>query len=96
MAKGMINRVTLIGELEEDPEVETLNNQDCRAFLRLRTIVPQKQKRSTSVFSVVTYGKAARYAETLREGDRIYVEGYLQKTRYDDGFEVRAGQVVSL
>jgi len=89
MAEGL-NRVMLLGNLGADPELRM--TQGGQAVLKLRLATTEtyldrnraRQER-TEWHSVVIWGKRAEaLAKILTKGSRIFVEGGLRTSSYDD------------
>ncbi|WP_105589222.1 MULTISPECIES: single-stranded DNA-binding protein [Cronobacter] len=87
MAQRGVNKVILVGNLGQDPEVRYLPNGGAVASLRLATSESWRDKQTgemkeaTEWHRVVLYGKLAEVAgEYLRKGSQVYIEGQL-KTR---------------
>jgi single-strand DNA-binding protein len=87
--KGL-NRVTLIGNLGNDPEVKNLENNVKVAKFSLATTESYKDengtlKTITDWHSVVLWRGLADLTEKyLKKGSQIYVEGKLKNRSYDD------------
>jgi single-strand DNA-binding protein len=89
MAEGL-NRVMLLGNLGADPELRM--TQGGQALLKLRlatseTYVDKNRQRQerTEWHNVVIWGKRAEaLAKILTKGSRIFVEGGLRTSSYDD------------
>ncbi|EOC5825794.1 single-stranded DNA-binding protein [Cronobacter sakazakii] len=91
MASKGVNKVILVGNLGQDPEVRYMPNGGAVTSLRLATSEswPDKQtgemKEVTEWHSVVLYGKLAEVAgEYLRKGSQIYIEGQLRTRKWQD------------
>lgn len=91
MAKGTINKVILIGNLGQDPEVRYTPNGLAVANLGIATTESWKDKQSgelqerTEWHRIVLYGRTAEIAgEYLRKGSKVYVEGRLQTRKWQD------------
>jgi single-strand DNA-binding protein len=89
MAEGL-NRVMLLGNLGADPELRMTNGGQAVLKLRLATTENymdknrQRQER-TEWHNVVIWGKRAEaLAKILTKGSRIFVEGGLRTSSYDD------------
>ncbi|TCO83669.1 single-strand binding protein [Plasticicumulans lactativorans] len=90
MARG-INKVILVGNLGQDPEVRYMPSGDAIANLRIATTdswtdkqTGQKQDR-TEWHSVVLFKKLAEIAgEYLRKGSQVYIEGSLRTRKWQD------------
>ncbi|WP_163558346.1 single-stranded DNA-binding protein [Halomonas sp. NO4] len=88
MARG-VNKVILIGNLGQDPEVRFMPSGNPVANLRLATTDTwmdrqsgQRQER-TEWHNVVMFNKLAEIAQQyLKKGSRIYVEGRLQTRKW--------------
>lgn len=86
-----LNRVMLIGNLGDDPEVRSLNNGGEVVNLRIATSESWKDKdgqrqERTEWHRVVIFneglGKVAK--SYLRKGSKVYLEGQLQTRRWQD------------
>jgi single-strand DNA-binding protein len=89
MAEGL-NRVMLLGNLGADPELRMTQGGQAVLKLRLATSETymdknrQRQER-TEWHNVVIWGKRAEaLAKILTKGTRIFVEGGLRTSSYDD------------
>jgi single-strand DNA-binding protein len=89
MAEGL-NRVMLLGNLGADPELRMTSGGQAVLKLRLATTENyidknrQRQER-TEWHNVVIWGKRAEaLAKILTKGSRIFVEGGLRTSSYDD------------
>ena len=90
MAKG-INKVILVGNLGQDPEVRYMPNGNGVANITLATSDSYKDKNTgqmvdkTEWHRVVFFGKLAEIVgEYCRKGSQIYVEGKLQTRKWTD------------
>lgn len=90
MARG-VNRVILVGNLGQDPEVRYLSNGGAVANISLATSEVWKdkqtgeQKERTEWHRVVIFGKLAEIAgEYLKKGSTVYIEGQLQTRKWQD------------
>lgn len=90
MASRGINKVILVGNLGQDPEVRYTANGKAVANLSLATSESWKDQsgqiqEKTEWHRVVLFGKLAEIAgEYLRKGSQIYVEGKLQTRKWQD------------
>lgn len=89
---GSVNKVILIGNLGQDPEVKSFQNGGRIANLRIATSENWKDKNTgerkerTEWHSVVLnsdglVGVAERY---LRKGSKVYIEGQLRTRKWQD------------
>jgi single-strand DNA-binding protein len=90
MAGGGVNKVILIGNLGQDPELRYTPNGAAVANLRIATNETwtdkngQKQER-TEWHSVVMWGKQAEIVKQyMAKGRQIYIEGRLQTRQWQD------------
>lgn len=90
MARG-VNKVTLIGNLGNDPEVRYSGNGKAVANVSLATAESWRDKDSgeqqerTEWHRVVFFGRLAEIvSEYLHKGSQIYVEGRLQTNKWQD------------
>ena len=90
MARG-VNKVILVGNLGQDPEVRYMPNGNAVANVSLATAESYKDKNTgqmvdkTEWHRVVFFGKLAEIVgEYVRKGSQIYVEGKLQTRKWTD------------
>jgi single-strand DNA-binding protein len=89
---GSVNKVILVGNLGQDPEVRRLGSGDPVVNLRIATSESWRDKQSgerrekTEWHSVVIFNEnLAKVAEQyLRKGAKVYVEGSLQTRQWED------------
>ncbi|ELY2519533.1 single-stranded DNA-binding protein [Cronobacter sakazakii] len=91
MASKGVNKVILVGNLGQDPEVRYMPNGGAVTSLRLATSESWRDKQTgemkevTEWHSVVLYGKLAEVAgEYLRKGSQVYIEGQLRTRKWQD------------
>ena len=86
----MVNKVILVGNLGQDPEVRHTNSGQPVANLRLATSRRVKDasgnwNEQTEWHSVVCFGRTAELVgQYLRKGSKVFVEGRLQTRSWDD------------
>lgn len=92
MARG-INKVTLVGNLGQDPEVKHLSNGNAVANFTIATSENWKDKQTgeskerTEWHRIVIYGKLAEIAgEYAKKGSQVYIEGKLQTRKWQDRY----------
>lgn len=84
----MLNKVMVIGNLGQDPELKTFGGQPCCKF-SVATSEKWKDKQGqaherTEWHRVTVWGKTAENcAKYLAKGRKVYVEGKLQTSSYD-------------
>ena len=90
MARG-INKVILIGNLGQDPEVKYMPNGGAVTNVTLATSESWKdkntgeQKENTEWHRVVFFRRLAEIAgEYLKKGSKVYIEGKLQTRKWQD------------
>ena len=87
-----VNKVILIGNVGKDPDVRYLDNHVCVARLSLATTergyvtqngaqIPDKTEWHRLVF---WRGLAEKVEKNVHKGDRIYVEGSIRYSNYED------------
>lgn len=85
-----LNRVMLLGNLGADPELRMTSGGSAVLKARLATSETyldksKERQERTEWHNVVVWGKRAEaLGKILRKGDRIYVEGGLRTSSYDD------------
>ncbi|WAT00352.1 single-stranded DNA-binding protein [Rouxiella chamberiensis] len=91
MASRGVNKVILVGNLGQDPEVRYMPNGGAVANITLATSeswrdkATGEQKEKTEWHRVVLFGKLAEVAgEYLRKGSQVYIEGALQTRKWTD------------
>lgn len=91
MAKRGVNKVILLGNVGQDPEVRTMANGESVANVTIATseVWNDKQtgekKEQTEWHRVTFWRKSAEIiAQYVKKGDRLYVEGKLQTRKWQD------------
>lgn len=91
MATRGVNKVILVGNLGQDPEVRYMPNGGAMANLTLATSESWRDKQDgeirehTEWHRVVVFGKLAEIAtEYLRKGAQVYIEGQLRTRKWTD------------
>ena len=94
MARG-VNKVILVGNLGQDPDVKYMPSGSAVANVSLATTDSWKDKQTgqqqdrTEWHRVVFYGRLAEIVgEYLKKGAQIYVEGRLQTRKWTDKHQV--------
>jgi single-strand DNA-binding protein len=90
MASRGVNKVILVGNLGNDPEVRYMPNGDAVANLSIATSESWKDKQGqlqekTEWHKLTAYRKLAEIiGEHVKKGSRLYVEGKLQTRKWQD------------
>ena len=91
MAQRGINKVILVGNIGQDPEVRFMPSGGAVANLTLATSETWKDKQSgeekekTEWHRVVIFGKLAEIAgEYVKKGSKVYIEGQLATRKWQD------------
>lgn len=91
MANRGINKVILVGNLGQDPEVRYMPNGSAVANFSVATSESWKDKQTgenrdrTEWHRVVIFGKLAEIAgEYIKKGTQVYLEGQLQTRKWQD------------
>ncbi|MFC0178569.1 single-stranded DNA-binding protein [Thorsellia kenyensis] len=91
MASKGVNRVIILGNLGQDPEIRRTQSGDPIATLNIATSetwrdkATGEEKSKTEWHRVVIFGKLAEIAEQyLKKGAQVYVEGQLQTRKWQD------------
>ena len=91
MASRGINKVILVGNIGQDPEIKYLPNGGAVANLTLATSDSYKDKNTgqevekTEWHRVCIFGKLAEICgEYVRKGSKLYIEGKLQTRKWQD------------
>lgn len=91
MASKGVNKVTIIGNLGQDPEIRYLSNSNAVANITVATSeswidkANQQKREETEWHRCVCYGKLAEICgEYLRKGAKIYLEGKLKTRKWQD------------
>lgn len=86
-----INKVIIVGNLGQDPEIRYMPNGGAVASLSLATSESWRDKQTgemrenTEWHRVVLFGKLAEVAgEYLRKGSQVYIEGQLRTRNWQD------------
>ena len=90
MAKG-INRVTIVGNLGQDPETKALPSGSYVTNISVATTEEWKDKQTgkkescTEWHRIVFFNRLAEIAgEYLKKGSQVYIEGKLQTRKWQD------------
>lgn len=93
MASKGVNKVILVGNLGQDPEVRYMPSGGAVANITLATSESWRDKQTgemkeqTEWHRVVLFGKLAEVAgEYLRKGSQIYIEGQLRTRKWTDQY----------
>ncbi|WP_252184272.1 single-stranded DNA-binding protein, partial [Escherichia coli] len=96
MASRGVNKVILVGNLGQDPEVRYMPNGGAVANITLATSeswrdkATGEMKEQTEWHRVVLFGKLAEVAsEYLRKGSQVYIEGQLRTRKWTDCFNTQ-------
>lgn len=91
MASRGVNKVIILGNLGQDPEVRFLPNGSAVANITIATSESWKDKQTgepkekTEWHSVSLFGKLAEVAgEYLKKGSKVYIEGQLQTRKWQN------------
>ncbi|KGD70397.1 single-stranded DNA-binding protein [Tatumella morbirosei] len=91
MASRGVNKVILVGNLGQDPEIRYMPNGGAVANITLATSESWRDKQTgenkevTEWHRVVLFGKLAEVAgEYLRKGSQVYIEGQLRTRKWQD------------
>ena len=91
MASRGVNKVILVGNLGQDPEVRYMPSGGAVANFTLATSESWRDKQTgemkeqTEWHRVVLFGKLAEVAgEYLRKGSQVYIEGQLRTRKWTD------------
>lgn len=91
MASRGVNRVTILGNLGNDPDVKYTASGSAIANLTVATSeswndkATGEKKEATEWHRVVLFGKLAEVAcEYLRKGSQVYIEGQLRTRKWTD------------
>ena len=91
MASRGVNKVILVGNLGQDPEVRYMPNGGAVANITLATSESWRDKQTgenkeiTEWHRVVLFGKLAEVAgEYLKKGSQVYIDGQLRTRKWQD------------
>ncbi|MDN3699387.1 MULTISPECIES: single-stranded DNA-binding protein [Vibrio] len=91
MASRGVNKVILVGNLGNDPEIRYMPNGSAVANITIATSESWRDKATgeprekTEWHRVALFGKLAEVAgEYLRKGSQVYIEGQLQTRKWQD------------
>ena len=85
----MVNKVTLIGNLGQDPEIKSLESGQKVASFSLATSESFKDKdgvkqNKSEWHNIVIWGKLADVVEAyVKKGDKLYLEGKIQTQTWE-------------
>lgn len=96
-----VNRITLIGNVGRDPDVQTTKNGTKVAHFSLATnrrsaLGSEEEEERTDWHRLTVWNRLAQFAEDyVRTGDRIYVEGRLEYDSYErEGVVIPSAEVI--
>ena len=79
----MLNKVTLIGNLGNDPEVK--KSESGTAYTTFSFATQNRKEDETEWFRVVTFGRTAEVCgEYLKKGSKVFLEGPLRSEEWED------------
>ncbi len=91
VARGSVNKVTLLGNLGGDPEIRYMTNGDAVISFSLATTetwrdkLTNDKKEQTEWHRIVVYGKLAEIISKYgKKGSHMYVEGRLRTRKWND------------
>ncbi len=91
MSKGSVNKVILIGNLGQDPEVKYMPNGNAVTKISVATSESWKDKNTgqqqerTEWHRVVAFARLAEImGEYLHKGSKVYIEGSLRTNKWQD------------
>lgn len=91
MAKGTVNKVTILGRLGVDPELRYMPNGNAAINLRIATTDGYKDRNTgefienTEWHRVVAFGKPAEImGQYCKKGTLLYIEGRLKTNKWQD------------
>lgn len=91
MAQRGVNRVTIIGNLGNDPEIRNMPNGSAIANITVATSESWKDKQTgqpvekTEWHKIAFFGKLAEIVgKYLKKGSKIYIEGSLKTRKWQD------------
>lgn len=80
-----VNKVILIGNLGQDPELNTTSSGIAVSNISLATSSYVKDEEKTEWHRVTVWDKTAEnVAKYMKKGSKLYVEGRLQTRQYED------------
>lgn len=95
-----VNKITLIGNVGRDPDIQVTRAGTKVAHFSLATnrrfsSAKGEQKERTDWHRLTLWGKQAEFAEDyIRTGDRIYIEGRLEYDSYErDGMQIPTAEI---
>lgn len=85
----MINKVTLIGHVGQDPDIRTMENGTIVGRFSLATNESYKDREGnwqshTEWHNVVVWRDLAERAKMLKKGSTVYVDGKISSRKYTD------------
>lgn len=84
------NKILLLGNLAKDPEIKNTPSGKDLVVLNLATTLKRKKNSEksqdkTDYHKITLWGSQAKIAlEYLKKGDRIFIEGYLSSSHWED------------
>ena len=99
-----LNKVMIIGNLGQDPDIKSLDNGSMIANISIATTEKWKNKQTGNLDSktewhrIVMFNKLAELASKyLKKGDPVYIEGQLQTRKWEaqDGSKRSSTEIVA-
>jgi len=94
----MVNKVILVGNLGQDPEIRYTQNGTAVANFSMATTFKYKDNEETEWHKVVVWGRLAEICgEYLQKGSKVYVEGRIKTRKWEDrdGNERKTQEIVA-
>ena len=94
-----VNKITLIGNVGRDPDIQTTKNGTKVAHFSLatnrRAPADSEEEERTDWHRVTLWNRLAQFAEeSIRTGDRLYIEGRLEYDSYErDGVTIFTAEI---
>jgi single-strand DNA-binding protein len=93
-----VNRITLIGNVGRDPDIQQTKSGTKVAHLSLATnrrVSGSEEEERTDWHRLTLWNRQAQYAEdNVRTGDRVYIEGRLEYDSYErDGVVIPTAEI---
>lgn len=88
----MINKVFLLGNLGKDPEIKFTKDGTMMSVFRLATTEYIRNNggsdKITEWHTVISFGKIAEFCAKLKKGDRVFVEGKIRNSVFENGNKI--------
>ena len=96
---GSVNKAIIVGNLGRDPEFKDgKKGQFCKFSIATSEWTPEGENDRTEWHNIVCFNEGAvKFAKYLTKGQKVYVEGSLRTSKYDnkDGVAMKSTDIIA-